>query len=555
MSSRPVPVLSLLLVVGARAECWRDLQKVKDACRTSPCSDACIGRADDLFRRWDTCADVRDGLVNLFDKKVWDCFNDYSLGHPYVCAHMALFSKICRVELTSAYGSVDFSRHGHASSAQCARVQDGCTGNCLTVQFPILLDVDECASHLEADGGTALINSYISNCSDSVMCAGELEMARTHCAVRDSSGSCTQDCRARIDSLFSSADAGSSWATCQGVRVSVPTSAYDKIAGIAPAQKRRGQPGAHDWTTFGREAVSLYTSCFGQCTKQEADESSLLYSVVVFGIFVGPILAFCLSRRPALAPRLALQDNQVEPPSAERNAILTRSSRVANATIVLSTLCLITTWAGIYLPIGVVAACVGVCAGYISRTNLPRLAQGEAHAAATPDCCGGGDALDPHKWIETARCCYVSTAALGGVGSFVNFLLGMIYVGIGEYEDTGLCHTCSLDDVVYCSWEACFEECDCGSRSNCCTETKCVKDEACGMFCQVGRVCLLSVPMLMMLMALSITGAMHCAKLRIQFRLRATDVPMHPAMGPVIEATVVQAEPVQAQPVQGQLVH
>ena len=36
--------------------------------------------------------------------QVWDCFDDYSLSHPYVCSHMALFASACEDELRHASG-------------------------------------------------------------------------------------------------------------------------------------------------------------------------------------------------------------------------------------------------------------------------------------------------------------------------------------------------------------------------------------------------------------------------------------------------------------------
>ena len=56
--------------------------------------------------------------------QVWDCFDDYSLSHPYVCSHMALFASACEDELRHASGAAALA----AGSPLCARVQDGCTG-------------------------------------------------------------------------------------------------------------------------------------------------------------------------------------------------------------------------------------------------------------------------------------------------------------------------------------------------------------------------------------------------------------------------------------------
>ena len=50
--------------------CWRSLESLRDECSDHPCSNDCIGKTDELFRRWDECADARDGLVDLFNQQV-----------------------------------------------------------------------------------------------------------------------------------------------------------------------------------------------------------------------------------------------------------------------------------------------------------------------------------------------------------------------------------------------------------------------------------------------------------------------------------------------------
>ena len=53
--------------------CWRSLESLRDECSDHPCSNDCIGKTDELFRRWDECADARDGLVDLFNQQVDSC--------------------------------------------------------------------------------------------------------------------------------------------------------------------------------------------------------------------------------------------------------------------------------------------------------------------------------------------------------------------------------------------------------------------------------------------------------------------------------------------------
>ena len=121
-------VLLLASPATAADTCWRRVETQRNECRDNPCSDICIGEVDKLFRQWESCLDVHDSLIDLFDEEIWECFDDYELGHPYICTHMAMFAKACEEELMAEYGFIDLHRTGGAPSQQCAKVVDGCTG-------------------------------------------------------------------------------------------------------------------------------------------------------------------------------------------------------------------------------------------------------------------------------------------------------------------------------------------------------------------------------------------------------------------------------------------
>ena len=49
------------------SDCWRDLSQLQETCNHEKCSNECIGRSDDLFRRWDSCADIHSSISSAFD--------------------------------------------------------------------------------------------------------------------------------------------------------------------------------------------------------------------------------------------------------------------------------------------------------------------------------------------------------------------------------------------------------------------------------------------------------------------------------------------------------
>lgn len=67
----------LLLVQGSTADwddllvsqCWKDLTSLQENCNHDKCSNECIGKSDDLFRRWDSCGDIHSGLISAFDQQ------------------------------------------------------------------------------------------------------------------------------------------------------------------------------------------------------------------------------------------------------------------------------------------------------------------------------------------------------------------------------------------------------------------------------------------------------------------------------------------------------
>ena len=67
----------VLLVRGSTADlddplvsqCWKDLTSLQETCNHDKCSNECIGKSDDLFRRWDSCTDIHSGLISAFDQQ------------------------------------------------------------------------------------------------------------------------------------------------------------------------------------------------------------------------------------------------------------------------------------------------------------------------------------------------------------------------------------------------------------------------------------------------------------------------------------------------------
>ena len=117
-------------------------------------------------------------------------------------------------------------------------------------------------------------------------CATELSSVRQLCAGKTGVGnvSCDSSCKSAIDGLFSSADGGASWALCQGVRVPTASASaqrgFDYRFGSSATASATSKSGAQ-WSTFGREAVSLYNSyhfkgCGGAATLPPLGSSSPL---------------------------------------------------------------------------------------------------------------------------------------------------------------------------------------------------------------------------------------------------------------------------------------
>ena len=71
------PLVLLLLVPPGAADlddplvsaCWKDLSSLQETCNRDKCSNDCIGKSDDLFRRWDSCSDIHSGLISAFDQQ------------------------------------------------------------------------------------------------------------------------------------------------------------------------------------------------------------------------------------------------------------------------------------------------------------------------------------------------------------------------------------------------------------------------------------------------------------------------------------------------------
>ena len=70
-------VASVLLLGGSSADiddplvsqCWKDYSSLQETCNRDKCSNECIGKSDDLFRRWDSCTDIHSGLISAFDQQ------------------------------------------------------------------------------------------------------------------------------------------------------------------------------------------------------------------------------------------------------------------------------------------------------------------------------------------------------------------------------------------------------------------------------------------------------------------------------------------------------
>ena len=516
--------------------------------------------------------------------QVWDCFDDYSLSHPYVCSHMALFASACEDELRHASGAAALA----AGSPLCARVQDGCTGGdadgdagvggdddeteAYYVQFPILLEMDKCAAVLAVEGGGAFLQSYLANCSDAPLCVGELETARAACsglvdAGNGSRGGCSDACRGAIDGLFSAGDGGASWALCQGVRAPVDlranqVRAFDDGFDYRARRGRRAGAtyGGSEWTTFGREAVTLYTTFHydtcapggagagggagyaaseyaGQCTRRNG--SSLLTAIVVLMVGVGAALYLVLARFDRAQPTLAAQDGAAAGGGVtrERAAVHARLLALARASIVLGSLALLSAWTCYFLPLGVVAAVVALVAGGITRSNAPLLlrgANGAADAAAGAACCG--DAADPSKWLESVACMHVAVATLAAIGGLVAFLVGILFVNVGRVADGGRCFECATSGRTFCDWSSCNVGCDAGSarQGQFCQPKFCGGGGGCGGLCQLGVVTILSVLVLAALATVSVLASRHANRARAAFRERP----------PVVAAEVMDAVPV-----------
>ena len=51
------------------SQCWKDYSSLQETCNRDKCSNECIGKSDDLFRRWDSCTDIHSGLISAFDQQ------------------------------------------------------------------------------------------------------------------------------------------------------------------------------------------------------------------------------------------------------------------------------------------------------------------------------------------------------------------------------------------------------------------------------------------------------------------------------------------------------
>ena len=550
---------------------------------------------------------------------MWECFDGLTdRQNPYVCSHMALFAKACEEELTRTFGSADLVRGGES----CRRVQDGCTGGGgetglkeYYIQFPVLLERDKCADVLAAEGGGPFLDRYDAQCSDADGCSAELSQVRSLCADPAAAGnlSCADRCKSAIDGLFSSADGGASWALCQGVRVPVSAEiapdvfdggfladkeyygygrrleAYggegyggEELEGGESRQPRQlhastGSPSSA-WTTFGREAVSLYNTyhfkgCGGgransqyaagydsgeSCALQgDHRESSLLVTVALLMLGCGGGLHLVMARADAAGPlgrpldaRLAAAPGGAQSASSEREATARRFNSFVRAMYILSLCAVMSSWACVWLPVGMVGGITGMIAASIGRTNLRNLLSpvgSDGHAPT--DCCGDVGGTDRTRWLEPVASLQITTAVLCGIGALINLLFGSFFVKAGHEADGGYCYRCPATSKVFCDWRTCFEACGCASENaySCCADQPCATGAGeCGAVCQYGALALLSVLFLVLLMGVSIGGLSASNALRRSWRhahAPANGEVVLSSLGPPVEAVVVQAEP------------
>lgn len=572
------------------SECSRQTSRLLNDCSQEKCSNACIGQSDSLFRQWDTCSSAeRNSIISAFEQHVWECFDGYmDKQNPYVCSHMAMFAKACEQELTRDFGGVDLVE----GSQQCRRVQDGCTGGDTDeatddeyyVQFPVMLERDRCQAVLSSQGGGPFLDAYAANCTDAELCAAELVQVQTRCAaaaaapavddgVSDDTVSCDEQCKGAIDGLFSSADGGASWALCQGVRVTKSAAYTREVADefdhsfYGGAQFAVARPQEGGWSTFGREAVSLYnqyhfhgcggreyTNGFdsGERCDREHRESSLLLTTMLLMLCVAAATYLVTTRadRAGLlgdggaAALTASSTNDGSQSAPQRLAAARRFNHVSRMALLLSALTIMTAWACIWMPVGVVGGVTGLVATTISRKNLRHLLSPIGSDGAAPaDCCGDVGGEDRTKWLVPVSSLFVTTAVLSGIGALVNLLFGWIFVNVGHEVDNGYCFYCGRTGKTFCDWPSCASHCGCeNSGYSCCDDTRCSSGGQCGELCQYGAVALLSVFMLLLLMGASIAGIKATANMRRMWR----DVPVPGsalALGPAIPAVLVQAEP------------
>ena len=545
---------------------------------------------------------------------MWECFEGFTdRQNPYVCSHMALFAKACEEELTRTFSSADLVRGGEP----CRRVQDGCTGGGgatglkeYYIQFPVLLERDKCTDVLAAEGGGPFLDSYDAQCSDADGCSAELSQVRELCADPAAAGnlSCDDRCKSAIDGLFSSADGGASWALCQGVRVPVSAEiapdvfdggfldkeyygrrlenyagenyAGEKFDGGENRQLAASKGGAStSWTTFGREAVSLYNTyhfkgCGGgrtnsqyakgydsgeSCALQgDHRESSLLLTVTLLMLCSCGAMHLGMARVDAAGPlgrpldaRLASAPGGSQSASSEREATARRFNSYVRATYILSLCATMSSWACVWLPVGMVGGITGMIAASIGRANLRNLLSpvgSDGHAPT--DCCGDVGGSDRTRWLEPVSSLQITTAVLCGIGALINLLFGTLFVKAGHEADGGYCYSCPATNKVFCDWRTCFDACGCASENaySCCADQPCSTGASdCGAVCQYGALALLSVLFLVLLMGVSIGGLSASNALRRSWRhahAPANGEVVLGSLGPPVNAVVVQAEPV-----------
>ena len=56
------------------------------------------------------------------------------------------------------------------------------------VQFPIMLEYDQCASLIDSLGGRGFLDAFVSNCTDAALCTAELAQVRPGCLPRPTAG-------------------------------------------------------------------------------------------------------------------------------------------------------------------------------------------------------------------------------------------------------------------------------------------------------------------------------------------------------------------------------